>query len=138
MALDFLRALRNPASLEVLLEDLTTKVRLAGDANAALRKSCVRVKQEAKQLASFIANHQDLVPVAARDLAWSVSQLYVAGLLLEHAAAPAASQLAAVTADRWCNKGLVRLAPEEYQLDSTNADLAMEGYDPQEVYGPMY
>ncbi|XP_068221564.1 acyl-CoA dehydrogenase family member 11-like isoform X1 [Palaemon carinicauda] len=139
MSLDFLRAVMktNGEAVASLYEDI--KVRLEDSKAKApeneFDNSAMLVTQAMNQLISFLQKHPELIQSAARDIATSIAHIYIGSLLLEHAAWEKTS-ISMEVGKRWCEQQLLQLTPSQYVAD--NHSLVMDGYNPKEVYGPMF
>lgn len=139
MSLDFLRAVTKTKgeSLTALYEDVKARTEDIQSSMIAddMKDSCRRVTQAMDELTSFMQKHPYLIQPAARDIASSVAHFFIGSLLLEHAAWEKGS-ISMEVANRWCQQPLTFLTPKQYSAD--NQALVMEGYNPNEIYGPMF
>ncbi|XP_064104129.1 acyl-CoA dehydrogenase family member 11-like [Macrobrachium nipponense] len=139
MSLDFLRAVMktNGEALTSLYEDI--KARLEDSKAKApgneLDKSAALVMQAMNELVGFLQKHPELIQSAARDIATSIAHIYIGSLLLEHAAWEKTS-VSLEVGKRWCEQQLLHLTLKQYVVD--NHSVVMDGYNPEEVYGPMF
>lgn len=138
MSLDFLRAVvkTEGQALTALYKDVKGRVEeVKGGQNRALEDSCDKVTQAIEQLVNFLQRCPELVQPAARDVATSIAHIYIGSLLLEHAAWDKGS-ISEEVAKRWCAQPLFCVTPAEYTAD--NQSIVMDGYNADEVYGPMF
>ncbi|XP_047494787.1 acyl-CoA dehydrogenase family member 11-like [Penaeus chinensis] len=138
MSLDFLRAVvkTEGQALTALYRDVKGRVEeVKGGQNSSLEDSCDKVSQAMEQLVNFLQRRPELVQPAARDVATSIAHIYIGCLLLEHAAWDEGS-ISEEVAKRWCAQPLFCITPAEYTAD--NQSIVMDGYNADEVYGPMF
>nr|XP_045610109.1 acyl-CoA dehydrogenase family member 11-like [Procambarus clarkii] len=139
MSLDFLRAVTktNGKALTALCEDVKGRVQgvMSSAIPEGLRDSCQKVTLAMEELINFLQKHPNLILPASRDIATSIAHIYIGCLLVDHAAWEKSTNSEEV-ANRWCRAPLTYLTIEQYSAD--NQALVMEGYNPSEVYGPMF
>lgn len=139
MSLDFLRAVlkTNGEALTSLYEDIKLRMEVVKKSKMAsdLEKSSLLVSQAMDKLVNFLQKHPELVQSAARDIGTSVAYIYIGSLLLEHAVWEG-KKVSTEVAKRWCEQQLLHLTPNQYTVD--NHSVVMDGYNPEEVYGPMF
>ncbi|KAK7073151.1 hypothetical protein SK128_011368 [Halocaridina rubra] len=138
MSFDFLRAVMktNGEAVTALYGDIKEKTDnvKSSKLGSELEKSCVSVMNALDKLINFLQTNPESIQPAARDIATSVAYIYIGALLLDHSAWEG-NNISIEVAKRWCDQQLVQLTPNQYSFN--NRSVVMEGYDPQETYGPM-
>ncbi|XP_062572220.1 acyl-CoA dehydrogenase family member 11-like [Saccostrea cucullata] len=107
LSLDVLRAITKSRG-EVLVafhDDVISKVTKVSRVQD-LKDQGHRVKEATLQVMNFVQKNPDKLNMAARDLAYSLSRIYMGALLLDHAVECGLIQTDTQTARRWCEKDL--------------------------------
>ncbi|XP_046556288.1 acyl-CoA dehydrogenase family member 11-like isoform X1 [Haliotis rubra] len=107
LSLDVLRAITKSggSALKVYHENIQTRLATAR-VNEALKSAVERVNEASGNTISFAGKHSDLLELAARDFAYSLSRTFMGALLVEHAAAEGATDMDVYAAQRWCEADL--------------------------------
>lgn len=125
LSLDVLRSMNKEDTLPPLLKDMHQ--RLAGIQNDKLQSSLALVKQGLQQIQQYAeqnaGQHADFHQAGAREFSYSLTRLYCAILLMEHAQWSAAKEgdtRYLVMAQRWCRQPLLSLIhpDENYRLET--------------------
>ncbi|XP_062592259.1 acyl-CoA dehydrogenase family member 11-like [Saccostrea cucullata] len=107
LSLDVLRAITKSRG-EVLVafhEDVISKVTKVSRVQE-LKDQGHRVKEATLQVMNFVQKNPDKLNMAARDLAYSLTRIYMGALLLDHAVECGLTQTDTQTARQWCEKDL--------------------------------
>ncbi|XP_003745691.1 acyl-CoA dehydrogenase family member 11-like [Galendromus occidentalis] len=105
LSLDVLRALHKSqgealrAFAHSVAESLSG-AELHSDEN--LRKSALTVQKAVEDIVDFATNNQDIIQLAARDLAYSIARTYIGGLLVQQACSRETLPHQVWAASRWC------------------------------------
>ncbi|XP_046344729.1 acyl-CoA dehydrogenase family member 11-like isoform X1 [Haliotis rufescens] len=107
LSLDVLRAISKSggSALKVYHEDIQTRLATAKD-KEALKSAVERVNEALGNTVGFAGKHSELLELAARDFAYSLSKTFMGALLVEHAAADGATDMDVYAAQRWCEANL--------------------------------
>uniref|UniRef100_T1J5D1 Acyl-CoA dehydrogenase/oxidase C-terminal domain-containing protein n=1 Tax=Strigamia maritima TaxID=126957 RepID=T1J5D1_STRMM len=134
MALDVLRAIikTNGQVMVAFRDDVLEKLEI-GKRNVQLKDAIVRVKRSLSAIEMFLHENQDKLEVAARDFAFSLSEIYIGALLIEHASWSGAVKEDVIAAQRW---SLMKLSCINDKISffsndtvENENDLVMEGYE---------
>lgn len=137
LCLDLLRVLRkHPDVVAVYAEDVRRRLSTAArdDATDDLRASVARVSEGLDAVLRFLSEHQDKAPIAARDLAFSLTRVYIGALMIEHAAWKESSDVDKLAARRWCQRDLtsvmtnLRLGLYANEAVGDDARIVLDGY----------
>ncbi|XP_061162322.1 acyl-CoA dehydrogenase family member 11-like [Saccostrea echinata] len=107
LSLDVLRAITKSKG-EVLVafhDDVISKVTKVSRVQE-LQDQGHRVKEATLQVMNFVQKNPDKLNMAARDLAYSLTRIYMGAILLDHAVECGLTQTDTQTARRWCEKDL--------------------------------
>eukprot|EP00118_Oscarella_pearsei_P006616 m.30174 g.30174 ORF g.30174 m.30174 type:complete len:587 (+) comp31309_c0_seq4:66-1826(+) len=128
LAMDVLRAFSKTQGEVYRVFRLDVKRRLSSaEEISGLQPSCERVLNALSQVSEFInetsSEGRDVTETAARDLAYSLSRVYIGTLLIEHAAWKEADSADVAAAHRWSSKRLVlTTSVENYKKDAQLID----------------
>ncbi|KAK3862515.1 hypothetical protein Pcinc_031631 [Petrolisthes cinctipes] len=141
MSLDYLRALTksNGEAMTAVYEDIKARVQSANqsDGMSELKSACHTITQALDSVTSFLQHKPHLIQHAARDIAFSIADIYIGSLLIEHAEFDG-NEVNVETARRWCETTrLVHITPQQYTT-THNTAIVMDGYNEEEVYGPLF
>ncbi|KAJ8042777.1 Acyl-CoA dehydrogenase family member 11 [Holothuria leucospilota] len=113
LSLDVLRSVLKSQgqTLQVFFKAVSSRLEGASDCNLAAVKEATKRMQQASSdvqglLKSALSENPEVMEMAARDLAYSLSRLYIGSLLVEHASWSEATQEDAMVAQRWCEQDL--------------------------------
>jgi alkylation response protein AidB-like acyl-CoA dehydrogenase len=134
LSLDVLRAIKkshNEAILAlgskvdaILSDDMTTRYGLETETHT--------IKNWYETLVKFMseATSEDIVILAARDISFTIAQVYVGVLLLKVSCDQPDYPLHRVAVKRWCQRNIPLMPHDQYERQVTNADvhLIMDGY----------
>ena len=100
---------------------------------AEIQTSAKRLIDGLGQLSEVVSNRPDLLQIGGRDFAFSLANLYIGSLLLEHAVEGQHGQ-DALTVHQWTMRDLVPIATlakqDGYGLTKSQlANFVFEGYD---------
>ena len=130
LSLDLLRVLRRDDPLEALLGDLTERTervpRALAPARERVRDATVQIRRHVAWLASADRAHME---AGARHLAISLSRTIAAALLIDHGAWSLEQEndlRPLISAQRWCEGGLVRLLPSSESWIEASRRLALD------------
>ncbi|GAB6025788.1 hypothetical protein CHUAL_011768 [Chamberlinius hualienensis] len=99
-----------------------------------LQESAKNVLKALEDVEMFIQKRSDVLELAARDLAFSLAEIYIGSALIEHATWDKANKIDIVTAQRWCRRNLKACVVNDQLGTYTNGSilddraLVMEGY----------
>lgn len=119
LSLDVLRAIRKENAAVPLFQDILDRMHPIDLQELASSKARIlnAVLELKEYMDSMSVMNEESQQVAARRLAFSMTQTYAASLLLEHAqwaAQTGSNRLASITAIRWCSRSLTQvLHPSE-------------------------
>ncbi|XP_071848390.1 acyl-CoA dehydrogenase family member 11-like isoform X2 [Apostichopus japonicus] len=113
LSLDVLRSVvkTNGQTLQVFFNSLESKLEAASQSNfVELKEASKRLQGSSNNLKELLKDALNEGPtfmeLAGRDLAYSLSRLYIGSLLVEHASWTEATQGDAFVAQRWCEQDL--------------------------------
>ncbi|XP_033109420.1 acyl-CoA dehydrogenase family member 11-like isoform X2 [Anneissia japonica] len=133
LSLDVLRAITksNGQVLLSFFEDIECKLKnITLSQNNDLKNSALNVTKSLKDIKNFVemSYHQSssYMEAAARDFAFSLARIYMATLILDHAAWEGANSSDVLVAKRWCEKDLAPVvknaARGHYSAEAYNLD----------------
>ncbi|XP_052803638.1 acyl-CoA dehydrogenase family member 11-like [Mya arenaria] len=137
LSLDVLRAIAKSRGevLTAFVQDVAS--RMSHVSNPHLEKSAEKVVNASQAIVQFVqknATNQDVLELAARDLAFSLCRTYTGALLVDHAASDLGSAQDIYTAKRWCEKDLTLMVTNDNsghygnKTSSLDFDLVFDGY----------
>lgn len=122
LCLDVLRVLsKQPDIISVYVDDIQRRLSTAKDLSD-LQESVSNVSSGMEALVQFLIQHQDKLLIASRDLAFSMTRVYIGALAIEQAAWKGSSKEDILTAKRWCQQELTTVTRKlQLGLYSTEA-----------------
>ncbi|XP_066545546.1 acyl-CoA dehydrogenase family member 11 [Amia ocellicauda] len=114
LSLDVLRCVAKSRgqALEAFFTEARNKLASASEKHG-LSPSVVAVDRSLSRLGVFLQKPPAFIELAARDLAYSLARIYMAALLVDHAAWEGASNTDVYAALRWCEQDLCPVVTKE-------------------------
>lgn len=124
LSLDVLRAITKTQGevLVALHHSVMSKIQKASQTQE-LKDHSHRVKEATLKVMNFVQTNPDKAQVAARDLAYSLTRIYIASLLLDHAVECGMTRTDIHTAQRWCEGDLAPVVSNLSHYSTTPEDL---------------